>query len=264
MGVVISVATNKGGVGKTSLITNLACVVAKENKGKRVLIVDVDGQSNCALAFSINPADIEHSIYDVMMGKKSAKEVIMKSDKNIDLLPSNDEMDFLEFDVLPNLEEIGNPFRLLADRFKDVLEEYDYIFIDTPPSIGLVTGNVLAVSDHVLIPLMPELYAVRGFLRMINVIKQIKEDENPQLNISGIIPMMVDSRTTLHSQMLQESRRICYEKELPMFETVIPKSIQFSNSTAYEGKPAVLTYPKHKVVKAYYRLYQEFKTEGIL
>jgi len=263
MATVISVATNKGGVGKTSLITNLASVVAKET-GKKVLIIDADGQSNCALAFNINPKGIEDSIYDVLIGKKRAKEVIINAEENIDLLPSNDEMDFLEFDVLPNLKKMGNPFRLLVNKLEEVQKEYDYIFIDTPPSIGLVTGNVLTASDHVLIPLMPELYAVRGFLRMISIINQIKEDENKQLEISGVIPMMVDTRTTLHSQMLQEARKICYEKGLPMLETVIPRSIQFSNSTAYDGKPAVLLHAKHKIVKAYYDLYEELHIEGIL
>jgi chromosome partitioning protein len=258
---IIAISMNKGGVGKTSLVSNLAGAITKKLK-KRVLIVDTDGQGNTSIAFGLKPQEFEHTIYDVLTGEKTAKEVIVPVNKHLDILPANDQMNFLEFDILPNIQQYGQPFSLLKKALEDIKDDYSYIFIDTPPSMGLVAGNVLAASTKVIIPFVPELFAVSGLIRVIEAIDDFKAKENPALEVAGIIGMMVDSRTTLHSDMLQQARRYCVENDLTMFETIIPKSIRFANATAFEGKPAVWTDASNQIVAAYFELMKEVVEHG--
>ncbi|MGX1402370.1 cellulose biosynthesis protein BcsQ [Bradyrhizobium japonicum] len=168
----------------------------------------------------------------------------------------------MEFDILPNIQQYTRPFSLLKNALEEVKDIYDFIFIDTPPSMGLVAGNVLAASDKVIIPFVPEMFAVSGLIRVIEAIQDFKSKQNPALEVSGIVGMMVDSRTTLHSEMLQQARRYCMENDLTMFETIIPKSIRFANSTAYEGKPATWTDYNNPIVAAYFDLMKEVVEYG--
>lgn len=255
MGKVFSVSMNKGGVGKTSLLTNLGAALSKT--GKKVLIVDTDGQGNVSVAFGLNPVTFENTIYDVMLGKIKLKDTIISIVDNLDIVPANDDMDFLDFDILPNLKIYDNPFRLLGKHIDEVRDQYDYILIDTPPSLTLIAGNVFSCVDHVLIPFVPEIFGVKGIIRIIKSIEGFKERENPDLKIAGVVSMMVDGRTNLHSKMLQQAKEYCQEKGINIFETVIPKSIRFANATAYDGKPAVLTDGTNTMVSSYFNLMQE-------
>ncbi|MEH7440494.1 ParA family protein [Neobacillus drentensis] len=256
MAEIYAISMNKGGVGKTSLVSNLAGAITKKLK-KRVLIIDTDGQGNTSIAFGLKPHDFENTIYDVLTGEKTAKEVIVSVNEYLDVLPANNDMNFLEFDILPNIQQYAQPFSLLKKALEDVKDSYSYIFIDTPPSMGLVAGNVLAASDKVIIPFVPEMFAVSGLIRVIEAIDDFKSKENPALEVAGIVGMMVDSRTTLHSEMLQQARKYCVENDLTMFDTTIPKSIRFANSTAYEGKPATWTDYNSPIVAAYFDLMKE-------
>lgn len=257
MGEVYCVAMNKGGVGKTSLITNIASAIVSNKLGKKVLIIDTDGQGNSSLAFGLNPNNFEHTMHDVLIGNKTLDEVKLNIKGNLDFAPANDDMNFLEFDVLTNLKQYPEPFELLKSHIENARKQYDYIFIDTPPSLGLVTGNVLSTSDYVLIPFIPETFAVQGLIRVVKAIKDFREKRNRDLKLAGVVGMMVDRRTALHSEMLQEARKYCEKSSIPMYETIIPRSIRFANSTAYEGKPAVWTNKSNPLVAAYFDLLKE-------
>ncbi|MCR8987696.1 ParA family protein [Brevibacillus laterosporus] len=257
MAIVYSVCMNKGGVGKTSLITNLAAALASRMPDKKVLIIDTDGQGNSSIAFGKNPQEFDSSMYGVFVGDLSFDDCTVQIQDNLFLVPANDDMNFLEFDVLSNLKKYPEPFALLSNAIKDVNDKYDYIFIDTPPSLGLVACNVLSVANEILIPFVPELFAVQGLMRVMDAINEFKEKTNPNLKISGVIGMMVDARTTLHSEMLQSARQYCFKNNIHIFDTIIPRSIRFANATAYENKPAVLIDKNNPIVSNYFKLLEE-------
>ena len=254
---ILAVSMNKGGVGKTSLVTNLAAALVNVHPGKKVLIIDTDGQGNSSIAFGKNPQDFDHTIYEVFLGQESIEDVVVHLSEQLDLVPANQDMNFLEFDVLMNMERYPSPFMLLKNALNGIHDQYDYIVIDSPPSMGLIAGNVLAAADSVIIPFVPELFAVQGLIRVIETMGEFIQRTNQDLKLAGIVGMMVDTRTILHSEMLQKARQYCLKQGLKMFETIIPKSIRFANSTAYEGKPAVWTDKSNPIVSAYFELLSE-------
>lgn len=249
---IIAISTNKGGVLKTSITVNLAGVLAKE--GHKVLIIDTDNQGNTSLSFGLSPDRFKNTVYDVMVDGLNPNKVIKKAYKNIDILPSNDEMTFFEFDILPKLDQYKKPFQLLGDGVEKIKDQYDFILVDTPPNLGLTQGNVLAMSHEVLIPFQPESYSMRSLVKMIQSIESFKKDHNPSLSVLGVIATLVDTRTVLHSEVLAECRKFCYENNIPMLDTVIPRLIRYATSIAYEGLPATLTAKNNELVKSYYEL----------
>ena len=261
MGKVIAIANNKGGTGKTSLATNLAALLAKKHK---VLIIDADGQSNVAMSFGLSPFNVQDSIFEVMLGRIPAQSAIVSVHKNIDILPSNEKINQIEFEVLLNIERYPNPFRLLLEATEQIISVYDYIIVDCPPSIGLVTGNVLTMANTVLIPMQPELYATQGLISMLNGIYRIQNTQNENLEIAGVVGMMVDSRTSLHMQLLQQAKIFCHERGIRFYDSFISKSVIFSNAVAYDAKPATLTDRKHKVVEQYKALFRELQKQGVV
>lgn len=250
----ITITTNKGGVLKTSLSTNLAGVYSRKGK---TLIIDTDNQGNVALSFGVNPDELDNTLYDVLLDGLDYHKAIYNVEKNIDILPSNDDMTFFDFDVLTNIKDYPRPFDLLKNSLRGIENEYDYILIDTPPNLGLVHGNVLCFSNDVLIPFQPENYSMRSLVKIIKSIFQFKKEQNPKLNILGVVGTLVDTRTNLHTDVLQECRRYCSENNIKMFETVIPRSIRFASSVAYEGKPATLTDKNNELVQSYFELERE-------
>lgn len=259
---IISVSMNKGGTGKTTVVTNLAAISAEE--GNKVLIVDTDGQSNISLTYGLDQTALEASVYEVMLGEVSASEAIVNLAENLDILPSSALMDQIEFDVLLDRKKYPRPFQLLKNSLKPFIKDYDVIYIDCPPSIGLVTGNALALADSVIIPLQPELYAVQGLISMLSGIERVRETQNPDLEVGGIIANLVDSRTNLHNQFLAETKVFAEGEEIRLFDSHIPKSIAPSNSIAYESKPIVVTNKSHNVSKAFNALYGELKEADLV
>lgn len=256
----IAVSTNKGGVLKTSITTNLAGVIAKE--GKKVLIVDTDNQGNCYVSFGGNPDSLKLSIYDVLIDGSPIRKAIIKVHKNIDLLPANDDIAFFEFDVLSDRPKYPKPFSMLKDQLAAIENEYDVILIDTPPNLGLVQGNVLSCVDHVLIPFQPESYSMRSLVKIVKAIHDFKLNHNPGLDVLGVIATLVDSRTVLHSEVVSECRKYCLENDLHMFDTIIPRSVRFPSSIAFDRKPATLSYDASKpVVMNYHALWDEIKEQ---
>lgn len=254
MAQVWAISTNKGGVLKTSITTNLAGALSKTG---RVLIVDTDNQGNCLLTFGRNPDAAELTIYDVLIEGTPARKAVVNVYDNIDVLPANDDMAFLDFDVLSNPKKYPKPFQLLKKALEPIRSDYDYILIDTPPNLGLTQGNVLAFVDRVLIPFQPEHYSMRSLVKILKAINDFRKEHNPDLSILGVVGTLVDLRTTLHTQVLQECRRYCQQNGIRLFETVIPKSVRFASSVAYDRLPATLTDSKNAIVQQYNELLKE-------
>lgn len=249
---IIAISTNKGGVLKTSITVNLAGVLSLQ--GNKVLIIDTDNQGNASLSFGLTPDEFNHTIYDVMVNNLNPDKAIIKAYDNIDILPSNDNMTFFEFDVLPNMNKYKQPFHLLKNNMKAIENDYDYILIDTPPNLGLTQGNVLAYANEVLIPFQPESYSMRSLVKIMQAIESFRVDHNPDLKILGVVATLVDLRTSLHSEILSECRKFCFENNIHMLNVIIPRRIRYANSIAYEGLPATLTTMNNDLVKSYHDL----------
>lgn len=252
---VIATATNKGGVLKTSLTVNLAGLLAQQKR--KVLIIDSDNQGNVILSFGKNPDEYVNTIYNVLVEDLNPKKAIVKVHKNIDVLVSNDDMAFFEFNVLGKIEKFPKPFSLMKNKLDKLRERYDFVLIDTPPNLGLTLGNVLSYADKVIIPFQPESYSMRSLVKIIKAITDFRFEHNPKLEILGVVATLVDQRTTLHSQTLQVLRQYCIENHIKVFETVIPRSIRAASAVAYEGLPIVLTKANNSLINAYLNLFDE-------
>lgn len=248
---IYTISIEKGGAGKTSLVTNLAAVLSEQKK--KVLIIDTDPQGNCSLTFGISPRSYENTIEDVLIGNLEFKDVTHKLLKNLFLIPANKQMRYLE----ANSTRLGiNPALVFRNKLKAIENEYDYILIDTPPSLGIITSMVLSSTHNVLIPCELDVYSLQGLIEVTELIEQLKVI-NPNIYISGIIATKVDTRTNLGSDYLQATRKWAFENNVRMFNTVIPRSVRFGSSVAYNSRPAVLIDKKIDMVKAYYNLTKE-------
>lgn len=256
MAQVWSISTNKGGVLKTSLTTNIAGLLSKE--GHKVLVIDTDNQGNVALSFGQNPDNYEKTLYDVMVDKIPVREAIVNVHENIDILPSNDDMSFIDIDVLTAPKNHPRPFMLIKEACDELRDEYDYILIDTPPNIGLIQGNVLTFTDKVIIPFQPETYSQRSLIKMLTAISKFQK-HNPKLEVLGVVATLVDSRTSLHIEMIEKLKQLCTQQNIKCYTTFIPRSIRFASSVAFDLKPATLTLKNHAMVDTYDKLLKEIK-----
>lgn len=246
---------NKGGVGKTTLCTNLAAILS--DKKKRTLLIDTDAQCNCSLAFGLAPPDNDKTIYRVLLGDVTLDDAAQQITKNLSLVPSSTEMNWLDFDILTNPGAYPQPFNLLKPQLDLVKDRYDYILIDTPPSFGLIVGNVLFASDKVLIPTEADAFSIQGIIRVIDAIERFKKSNRPKLEIAGIIPMRVERSTNLHSGVLDSLQKYCWTNDINIFNTIIPKTIKFSESVATHGKPAIWVEKRNPLVNTYLKLAKE-------
>jgi len=255
---VLACSTNKGGVLKSSVTVNLAGVWASQ--GKKVLIIDCDNQGNSILSFGHNPDKFEYTVYDVLLDGLAAEAAIVNVYKNIDVLPSNDDMTFFEFDVLTNKDiREKDRFLLLKKAVNHLKESYDIILVDSPPTLALTQANILSFVDYVIIPFQPEPYSMRSLVKIVQSINTLKLDTNPNIEILGILGTLVDSRANLHTEILQECRKLCEQKGWKLFETVISRSIRFADELKQQGLPATLSLPKHNIVKKYFDLAKEIE-----
>lgn len=252
---IYSVVANKGGVGKTTFCTNVVAILSQKKKAK-TLLIDMDAQANCSIAFGLNPKDHKKNVYEVLLRSVPAEDAIIKIYKNLFFLPAHYDLNFLEKDVYENKERYPNPYLLLTKSIENIRDKYDYIFIDTPPSLDLRVSNALVCCDKVIIPVEPDSYAVKGLAAEIQAINDCR-NINKNLQIAGVVGMQVDKRMSLHNDMMQEIRRYLHKHKIRIFDTVIPRTVRFASSVAYEKKPAVLVHKKNELVNAYYALVKE-------
>lgn len=258
----LALVQNKGGVLKTSMAINLAGLYAKS--GKRVLIVDADQQGNVLLSFGKNPDDCEITLHDVLVDFVPAKKAIVNVYKNIDVLPSNEMMSFLDFDVLPNLDKYINPFLLLKVALEEIEEDndYDVIIFDSPPSSGLIQSNVICCADDILIPFQPEQYSARSLLKIIDTINQFKQKNNKKLKIAGVVGTLVQTNTLLHKQILQQVEAFCSKKDIKVFKATVNRSIVQANTLIDNKLPITLADENAKNAQCYKELFRELTGNG--
>tara|TARA_B100000424_G_scaffold270939_1_gene271780 strand:+ start:9081 stop:9890 length:810 start_codon:yes stop_codon:yes gene_type:complete len=248
---VITVANQKGGVGKTTTVVNIATCLAET--GKRVLIVDFDPQANATSAVGIEPGTFTNSIYEVILGQASMTDSIIKTKwEGLSITPATIDLSGAEIELVSAF----NRERYLKTAITDIIDNYDYVFIDCPPSIGLLTVNALTAADEVLVPIQCEYLALEGLGQLINNVEKVKTHLNEKLHISMIALVMFDGRTKLASQVVQEVRdhfghTVCNQ--------VIPRSVRLSEAPSY-GQPIIYFDPKSRAALAYRALAKEISS----
>ena len=231
MAKIVSFSNQKGGVGKTTSCVNISAQVA--NKGKKVLMIDMDPQGNATSGLGISKSKIKNTIYDVIIGRCDAKDAIIKTKfKNLSVIPATIDLAGAELELyeLDDLDENTNFTKIALDSVKDA---YDYIFIDCPPSLGMLTVKALSVSDGIVIPMQCEFYSLEGMSQLLNTVKKIRQIYNPNLQIVGMLLTMYNGRLTLTNQVVAELRK--YYSEL-LFKVPISRTVRLSEAPGY-GEP---------------------------
>lgn len=247
MGKVISVANQKGGVGKTTTAVNLSTILAK--KGNKVLMIDTDPQGNATSGLGIDK-NVKFSVYDVIINDVEIDNTIQKTIvKNLDVCPSNINLAGAEVELVSMM---SREYRL-KEKIDNQKDKYDYIIIDCPPSLGLITLNAFTASDSVLIPVQCEYYALEGLGQLINTINLVKKHLNKDLIIEGALLTMFDIRTNLSNQVVKEVNKYFENK---VYKTVIPRNVKLSEAPSY-GMPISVYDPKSKGAKSYEKFVKE-------
>ena len=248
MGKVVSIANQKGGVGKTTTSVNLSTILAK--KGKKVLLIDADPQGNATSGLGIDK-NVNFSVYDVLVNDVEIENTVVQSVvKNLDVCPSNINLAGAEVELV---SMISREHRL-QEKIDNQKDKYDYIIIDCPPSLGLITLNAFTASNSVLIPVQCEYYALEGLGQLINTINLVKKHLNKDLTIEGALLTMFDIRTNLSNQVVKEVNRYFENK---VYKTVIPRNVKLSEAPSY-GMPITIYDPKSKGAKSYEKFVKEF------
>lgn len=248
MGKVIALANQKGGVGKTTTSVNLAACLA--DQGKRVLLIDMDAQGNATSGIGIDKAQIKQDIYDVLVNEVFLEDVILTTKrKGLDVVPATIRLSGAEIELASQFARE----KRLADALLLVQDEYDYLLLDCPPSLGILTVNAFTACDSILIPVQSEYYALEGLNQLINTYQLVQKHFNPTLKIEGVLLTMFDARTNLGNQVVSEVKD--YFKEA-VYETIIPRNVKLSEAPSY-GEPIVDYDANSKGAKAYEALAKE-------
>ena len=249
---IFAVANQKGGVGKTTTAVNLSASLADFDK--KVLLVDCDPQGNASSGFGINKTELTKTVYDVLINNCDVKEILIQTPYKVSVLPANMDLAGAEVELV-NLESRENKMRMALDKVRD---EFDYILIDCPPSLGLLTINALTASDSVIIPIQCEFYALEGVTQLLNTIEIVRTQLNPLLSIDGFIMTMFDSRTKLSKQVVEE---VFDNFGGLLYDTLIQRSIKLSEAPSY-GQPIVAYDRFSKSAEMYLNLAREVIERG--
>jgi chromosome partitioning protein len=246
---ILAVTNQKGGVGKTTSCVNLAASLAE--LGKKVLLIDLDPQGNASTGSGIDKANLKASIYHVLIEKSSLKEAIQRSEKGkFDIVPANRELAGAEVELV---NEIARETRLKAALQTLQADAYDYVLIDCPPALNLVTVNALTAADAVMIPMQCEYYALEGLSDLVNTIKKVRAHLNPRLEIEGLLRTLFDNRNMLAAQV---SAQLSQHFGKKVYETVIPRNIRLAEAPSY-GLPVLIYDRTSKGAEAYLALAKE-------
>ncbi len=248
MGKIIAVANQKGGVGKTTTSVNLSACLAY--LGKRVLLVDTDPQGNATSGVGVDKGDIDECIYDVLVDDVDAAQVVKKSSlPNLNVIPSTIQLAGAEIELVPTISREVRLKRAL----EKIAKEYDYIIIDCPPSLGLLTINALTAADAVIIPVQCEYYALEGLSQLLNTVRLVQKHLNNDLAIEGVLLTMLDARTNLGLQVIEEVKKYFQDK---VFQSIIPRNVRLGEAPSY-GKPIIIYDPKSRGAEVYLELAKE-------
>lgn len=245
---VIAIANQKGGVGKTTTAVNLSACLAV--KGEKVLIIDIDPQGNTSSGLGVDKTNIEASIYDVLINDVPIKDTFMKTKiDNLLISPSNIQLAGAEVELV---SVISRETRLKC-ALEPIRNDFDYILIDCPPSLGLITVNALTAADTILVPIQCEYYALEGLSQLMNTVKIVQKHLNPSLKVEGVVLTMFDARTNLSIQVVEEVKKYFGNK---VYRTIIPRNVRLSEAPSY-GLPIILYDSKSKGAECYIDLADE-------
>ncbi|MFG6113619.1 ParA family protein [Halobacillus sp. MO56] len=253
MGRTIAIANQKGGVGKTTTAVNLSACLAYLNH--KVLLVDIDPQGNATSGVGVNKGDVDQCIYNILIEDQEAKDIRTSTlVENLDVIPATIQLAGAEIELVPT---ISREVRL-KQALDDVKSEYDYIIIDCPPSLGLLTINSLTASDSVIIPVQCEYYALEGLSQLLNTVRLVQKHLNKDLMIDGVLLTMLDARTNLGIQVIEEVKKYFQEK---VYSSIIPRNVRLSEAPSH-GQPIILYDPKSRGAEVYLELAKEVIANG--
>ena len=253
MGKTIAIANQKGGVGKTTTSINLSASLAA--KGKKVLVIDTDPQGNTTSGFGVEKNDLENTVYELMLSECSIKECILNDViDGVSIIPSNVNLAAAEIELIG----VDRKEYILKREVEWIKDNYDFIIIDCPPSLSMLTINAMTTADTVLVPIQCEYYALEGLSQLIHTINLVKERLNPDLDIEGVVFTMYDSRTNLSMQVVENVKSNLSQK---VFQTLIPRNIRLAEAPSY-GMPINAYDPKSAGAEAYMQLAEEVISGG--
>lgn len=253
MGKIIAITNQKGGVGKTTTSINLAAGLGM--LGKKTLLVDVDPQGNSSSGLGIDRRKLKTSVYDVLIGTQDVEAVCIQTEfKNLDIVPSSMDLAGAEIELI----DLERRESVLKNALVPLRERYDYMLIDCPPSLGIITTNALCVADTILVPIQCEYYALEGLSQLMNTVRRVKRQYNEQLEIEGVLLTMYDGRLNLTQQVVEEVKKYFPKK---VFSSVIPRTVRLSEAPSF-GKPIQYYDPHSKGADAYNQLAKEIVANG--